>query len=318
MESHIFVAPNAVGFTYNAHFDLPPNLNCTSPTVNTNFCTGTTTTNPCSNLDISFFTGNDPSRLSRILNLEQQLQLAIQADDKESLSQKKELEIEQAVKFELQQNGVLAAYSFLNYLLSQQVDVYRGDLAALSLRIPDYNSAANHISLMDSADPNKAYLEQILQIRLQGSDITELSESELMALIQTIEGQFPSIPRKCLSVPEPSTGLEGLQSPIEVVSVLENNSDISPILNTSNKEIISTTIQLYPNPTRDAFTLELPNGLEQKGTLSVFNANGQLVKQGIIQNDKQEWSTTDLPSGVYYIFVTIENQIFKEKLVIIQ
>lgn len=55
-----------------------------------------------------------------------------------------------------------------------------------------------------------------------------------------------------------------------------------------------------------------------KGTLSVFNANGQLVKQGIIQNDKQEWSTTDLPSGVYYIFVTIENQIFKEKLVIVQ
>ena len=55
-----------------------------------------------------------------------------------------------------------------------------------------------------------------------------------------------------------------------------------------------------------------------KGTLFVFNANSQLVKQGILRNNKQEWSTTDLPSGVYHIFVTIENQIFKEKLVIIQ
>ena len=55
-----------------------------------------------------------------------------------------------------------------------------------------------------------------------------------------------------------------------------------------------------------------------KGTLSVFNANSQLVKQGILRNNKQEWSTTDLPPGVYYIQVTIENKIFKDKLVVIQ
>lgn len=55
-----------------------------------------------------------------------------------------------------------------------------------------------------------------------------------------------------------------------------------------------------------------------KGTLFVFNANGQLVKQGIINHSKQEWSTNDLPSGVYYIQVNIENKIFKDKLVVIK
>ena len=55
-----------------------------------------------------------------------------------------------------------------------------------------------------------------------------------------------------------------------------------------------------------------------KGTLSVFNANGQLVKQGVLIEPKQEFSISNLPSGVYYVFLTINNQIFKKKLVIIQ
>lgn len=319
MKSHIFVAPGLTGFTYNAHADLSPDGDCVSIVVDVEGCPGTTTTHPCANLDISFFRGNDPNRTARILGLEQQIQLATNPSLEATLVKQKELEIGQGIKFALQEGGVQGAYTYLDGLLNQQINVYRGDMAALALRIADFTAATSHINAMDNSDPNKVYLNEITQLRLQGSDITELTASELTLLVQTIEGQFPSIPRECISVPDPNTGTEGLQQAVEVISILDNQLEAPLSITTEESKLQDVTMYVYPNPAKDMFTIELSHfDMEQKGAVSVFNANGQLVQQGNITNPKQEWSTRSFPNGLYYIHIHFGDKILREKVVIIQ
>ena len=173
------------------------------------------------------------------------------------------------------------------------------------------------LNQMDNTDPNKFYLAFIKELKLEGKDISDLTPAEITQLLLVFQGQFPSIPREC-TISLPSTMPEGLASTINVTNVLNHQKNILPEFNSENNLENQQNISIYPNPTKAAFTLELKTDLEQSGTMFVFNANGQLVKQGIINHSKQEWSTNDLPSGVYYIQVNIENKIFKDKLVVIK
>jgi hypothetical protein len=63
-------------------------------------------------------------------------------------------------------------------------------------------------------------------------------------------------------------------------------------------------IRLYPNPTSDRFTLEIPDFPDGITTLSVIDIQGHLLNQQNVTNTVNEVNTSDLPVGMYYLFVT--------------
>ncbi|MCG8326831.1 MAG: T9SS type A sorting domain-containing protein [Chitinophagales bacterium] len=86
-------------------------------------------------------------------------------------------------------------------------------------------------------------------------------------------------------------------------------TDVSPLaIQTFVKE---NDLQLYPNPTRANFTLQLEIPLEQTSLVEVINLYGQSIAQqqlmaGQIQ---QEWNTVDWPAGTYMLKITREGQL---------
>jgi predicted nucleic acid-binding Zn ribbon protein/regulation of enolase protein 1 (concanavalin A-like superfamily) len=65
--------------------------------------------------------------------------------------------------------------------------------------------------------------------------------------------------------------------------------------------------QVFPNPTRDLFTLSFPDGLEEAAVARLRNQGGQMVEQRQLRpGDAQtEWSLSKLPAGMYFLEVQI-------------
>lgn len=56
---------------------------------------------------------------------------------------------------------------------------------------------------------------------------------------------------------------------------------------------------IYPNPVREQLTLMLPDS--QNRSWKLFNYQGQLVRNGEVNNSSDEISVKDLPSGIYFL-----------------
>lgn len=54
------------------------------------------------------------------------------------------------------------------------------------------------------------------------------------------------------------------------------------------------TLSVYPNPSNSNVNI-MSNGL-----VSIYNINGKLIKQQVIENHYR-WNTTDVPSGIYFL-----------------
>ena len=67
---------------------------------------------------------------------------------------------------------------------------------------------------------------------------------------------------------------------------------------TFEDELGGLDISIYPNPTRGILNIE---GLHQEAIGSVFNMNGQMIKSTIINEEKDEISVSELPSGMYIL-----------------
>jgi len=91
----------------------------------------------------------------------------------------------------------------------------------------------------------------------------------------------------------------------------------SPV--TSVKEIFASDVKelkVYPNPaTAGQVTIELDN--EDRAEVRLFNTNGQLLK--VVQSGfgKQiQLNTNDLPTGLYYLQATQNDEIYVQKLIV--
>lgn len=77
--------------------------------------------------------------------------------------------------------------------------------------------------------------------------------------------------------------------------------------NVAAKDINSTSIQVYPNPSNHDITLQvLPQHLGK--TITLVNALGQHVLQTQLQNERQTLSLEALPAGVYTAFLNDERR----------
>lgn len=86
------------------------------------------------------------------------------------------------------------------------------------------------------------------------------------------------------------------------------------VVNTHNRRALAAEITLYPNPARDYFVLDLPQGLPSK--MTIFDMSGRLVKQEMI-NAGEQISTYGLQNGIYILQVRLPGaELFSKKLVV--
>ena len=71
---------------------------------------------------------------------------------------------------------------------------------------------------------------------------------------------------------------------------------------------------IYPNPATNQFTIDAE--LNSETTVQILNMSGQLVKEVNQLNTTNIFDINDLPSGIYFVNIWINDQISTEKLII--
>lgn len=73
-------------------------------------------------------------------------------------------------------------------------------------------------------------------------------------------------------------------------------------------------MKVFPNPAQDHLNILLPEGV-QEGFLKLYDLAGRLQKQIVLSAGKYEIELADLHKGIYLIEVSIDRQVFTQKLV---
>lgn len=90
------------------------------------------------------------------------------------------------------------------------------------------------------------------------------------------------------------------------------------ILNAQEVQELEGQIKIYPNPVSDILTLEFNYGLTMNNIeFSLFNLNGQELNRQILPSGttSSHISTGNLPSGVYFIQITVDEKQYSQKII---
>ena len=88
---------------------------------------------------------------------------------------------------------------------------------------------------------------------------------------------------------------------------------VSPCTNILNK--ILSEVSAFPNPTNSQFNLVF-NSIKQKAELKIFNSIGQIVLgKNIFSTDRVSLNLSDQPSGIYFVEVNVDGEVYREKVV---
>jgi hypothetical protein len=83
-----------------------------------------------------------------------------------------------------------------------------------------------------------------------------------------------------------------------------NDFDLGITENSTNPKF-----EIFPNPAKDIITLTMKQGIKIKNSsISIFNIQGQLVKQQQATEVKTEINISSLSKGSYYIHLTDGNK----------
>ena len=94
---------------------------------------------------------------------------------------------------------------------------------------------------------------------------------------------------------------------------VDEEENITIILDVLDINETSNNINIYPNPSNGLFNIKLEN---TNSTINIYNINGQLI---VTQETNNSNTTIDLSSqakGVYFIKITSEGNIFNDKIII--
>ncbi len=78
-------------------------------------------------------------------------------------------------------------------------------------------------------------------------------------------------------------------------------------------------IDIYPNPANKEVTIDFSEGVKQPTLITLFDGFGRVLMQNIINQGEatKTLSVTELPSGVYFIRLKIEDQTYIKKILIV-
>ena len=86
------------------------------------------------------------------------------------------------------------------------------------------------------------------------------------------------------------------------------------------EDAIISSINLYPNPAKDAFSFTIPTQFKQsKVNVSISDISGKVVQTDILQNNntnKLSVKTNTLSNGIYFVKIDIDNTSVTKKLLI--
>ncbi|WP_454047853.1 T9SS type A sorting domain-containing protein [Chryseobacterium sp. Marseille-Q8038] len=96
--------------------------------------------------------------------------------------------------------------------------------------------------------------------------------------------------------------------PITATLDIDNIRATNQALGVSSVKLTENNFKIAPNPTSDYLQVL---GLTKKSGFKVYNASGNLVKEGIINNNTEKINIQDLTSGIYFIKLDSGESSFK-------
>lgn len=85
-------------------------------------------------------------------------------------------------------------------------------------------------------------------------------------------------------------------------------------LGISNFEKNNSLMRIYPNPSYDNITIEIP-GIPVQSTFSIINSNGQEVIKQTVKNNKTQINISHLSSGVYFVKLLNDKNVEVRKII---
>ncbi|PKP39073.1 MAG: hypothetical protein CVT98_03420 [Bacteroidetes bacterium HGW-Bacteroidetes-15] len=110
-------------------------------------------------------------------------------------------------------------------------------------------------------------------------------------------------------------GYDTIEGEVEVI----NQSEVVPVTmispNTSINSLNSVSVNLFPNPTSDIFTITANSVIEE---IIISDAIGRMVHKQFVGKNSAQFDTYGLPTGIYLVRITTRDGIATRKLQIIQ
>jgi len=79
---------------------------------------------------------------------------------------------------------------------------------------------------------------------------------------------------------------------------------LTPVILSTNDEILDNQLKVYPNPTSDIITVELVNNYSSKVTYKLYNLLGELIYTSETNNQLFSIDMSDLSRGIYLLELT--------------
>ena len=110
-------------------------------------------------------------------------------------------------------------------------------------------------------------------------------------------------------------GYSGQRTTLELLGRTSSGDVIGNTWPLGAPPIEDQTISVYPNPTRDQFSLGLPSQVLLEGTLSIQDITGRTVLQKPL-NGQSTWPVNQFQPGLYLITVTTDDGRYQTKLIV--
>jgi hypothetical protein len=95
-----------------------------------------------------------------------------------------------------------------------------------------------------------------------------------------------------------------------------DNVSVTETLSLKNQSNLKSSVVIYPNPTSNSLTIELPAN-EILTELSIYSTEGQLVsnQSELYVKNKMNLDISDLPTGMYFVLAESNKSIYRELLI---
>ena len=84
----------------------------------------------------------------------------------------------------------------------------------------------------------------------------------------------------------------------------------------NNPDATNAGATIYPNPAIDLVTIEFADALNGSEIIGLFDANGKLIRELKIADQKSVLAVNDLNSGIYFLRMSSDASVYFEKLII--
>lgn len=184
-------------------------------------------------------------------------------------------------------------------------------LSALAPRIASNNRYLVQMAIIENVN-GKSVLRKLLP-DASGTPLTALTASSNQAITYLWESSAPINPANLSAIcfVQDQTNKDVLQAAIVSLPTTSVVTAIEPIS--------ADNIRVYPNPSDQEFTIELPSPAQQSMKLTMANQLGQFTEVGVISEGEQskKISTQGLAEGVYILQLGSNGNALRTKVVVL-